>query len=121
MNSEETKITKALATCAGDDCEGCRYYEFHNCYDKLKLDARDRIIRQDEEIKRLREKLTKVLLAVDTVKEMNTMVNIHEQIKQAKIDVLTELKKKTYVNEHCREVVELEKIDAMIAEVRNDE
>lgn len=119
MNNEDIK--KALATCAGDDCEGCRYYEFHNCYDKLKLDARDRIIRQDEEIKRLREKLTKVLLAVDTVKEMNTMVNIHEQIKQAKIDVLTELKKKTYVNEHCREVVELEKIDALIEEAKNDD
>lgn len=119
MNTEDIK--KALAVCAGDDCEGCRYYEFHNCYDKLKLDARDRIIRQEQEIKRLREKLTKVLLAVDTVKEMNAMCNIAAQVKQAKIDVLTELKKKTYVNDYCREVVEVEKIDELIAEVQNAE
>lgn len=118
MNNEDIK--KAFATCAGDSCNNCRYYEFHNCYDKLKLDARACIIRQDEEIKRLREKLTKVLFAVDTVKEMSTMVNIHEQIKQAKINVLNKLKEKTYVNEHCREVVELEKIDALIEEVKND-
>lgn len=117
MNSKD-EIKKSLTVCAGDSCDNCGYYNFHNCYDKLKLDARACIIRQDEEIKRLREKLTKVLLAVDTVKEMNTMVNIHEQIKQAKIDVLTELKKKTYVNEYCREVVELEKIDALIEEVK---
>lgn len=75
MTNEDIK--KALATCAGDSCDNCRYYEFHNCYDKLKLDARDRIIRQDEEIKRLREKLTKVLLAVDTVKVVTSSVETY--------------------------------------------
>lgn len=114
-------IKNALADCADNSCSNCRYYEFPYCYDKLKLDARDRIIRQEQEIKRLREKLTKVLLAVDTVKEMNAMCNIAAQVKQAKIDVLTELKKKTYVNDYCREVVEVEKIDELIAEVQNAE
>lgn len=39
-------------------------------------------------------KLGQVLLSIDTVKEMNAMCNIDEQVKQAKIDVLNELKKK---------------------------
>lgn len=41
--------------------------------------------------------------------------------KQAQIDVLNELKKKTYVNDYCREVVEIEKIDELIAEVEDAE
>ena len=149
MNTEDIK--EALTICASIDCEGCRYHdnELYNCYDKLKRDARELIIRQDKEIKQLREKLTKGLLAVDTVKEMNTMCKIDEQnaeierlkddyarvqelfaqyqmasdkeikaqVKQAKIDVLNELKAKSYVNDYCREVVEVEKIDQMIKEL----
>lgn len=56
MNSEDIK--KALAVCAGDSCEGCRYYEFHNCYDKLKLDARDLIIKREQKIKQLKTECT---------------------------------------------------------------
>lgn len=56
MNSEDIK--KALTTCAGDSCDNCRYYEFHNCYDKLKLDARDLIIKQEQEIKQLKTECT---------------------------------------------------------------
>ena len=156
MNSEDIK--EALTICASIDCEGCRYNdnELYNCYDKLKLDARELIAEQEKEIERLKdedtrltEKLKQVLLAVDTVKEMNTMCNIDKQnaeierlkddyaklqelfaqyqmasdkeikaqIKQAKIDVLTELKAKSYVNDYCREVIEVEKIDQMITEL----
>lgn len=163
MNYDDIK--DALTVCASIDCEGCRYHdnELYNCYDKLKRDARELIIKQENEIKKLKaenarltEKLKRVLLSIDTVKEMNTMCNIDEQnaeierlkaeierlkddyarvqelfaqyqiasdkeiaaqVKQAKIDVLTELKKKTYVNDYCREVVEVEKIDEMIKEL----
>ena len=37
--------------------------------------------------------------------------------RQDTIDVLNKLKKKTYVNNYCREVVEVEKIDEMIKEL----
>jgi cell division protein FtsB len=37
--------------------------------------------------------------------------------RQDTIDVLSELKKKAYVNNYCREVVEVEKIDEMIKEL----
>lgn len=104
MTNEETKLTEALAVCAGDDCEGCRYYEFHNCYDKLKLDARDRIIRQEQEIKRLKTECT---LLDDELRNA----------RQETINVLNELKAKSYVNDYCREVVEVEKIDEIIEEL----
>lgn len=39
---------------------------------------------------RLKEKLKQVLLSIDTVKEMNTMCNIDEQVKQAKIEAVKE-------------------------------
>lgn len=125
-------IKKALKFCAdSNDCDDCPYDVVRSCSDRLKLDARELIAEQEKEIERLKdedtrltEKLKQVLLAVDTVKEMNTMCNIDKQnaeierlkddyaklqelfakyqmasdkeiraqIKQAKIDVLNELK-----------------------------
>ena len=105
--------------------------------------------RLEAENARLTDMLKRVLLAVDTVKEMTAMCNIDEQnaeierlkddyaklqelfaqyqmasdkeikaqVKQAKIDVLNELKAQSYVNDYCREVVEVEKIDEMIEEL----
>lgn len=102
MNTEDIK--KALAVCAGDNCEGCRYYEFHNCYDKLKLDARDLIIKQEKEIKQLKTECT---LLDDELRNA----------RQETINVLNELKAKSYVNDYCREVVEVEKIDELIKEL----
>ena len=48
------KIKKSLTVCAGDSCDNCSYYKFHNCYDRLKLDARELIIEQEKEIARLK-------------------------------------------------------------------
>ena len=48
--------------------------------------------------------------------QMASDKEIRAQIKQAKIDVLNELKKKTYVNDYCREVVEIDKIDELLKE-----
>lgn len=48
----------------------------------------------------------------------NNMKSVLEiEKKQAKIDVLNALKNKSYVNDYCREVVEVEKIDEMIKEL----
>ena len=52
MNKDEIK--KGLTVCAGDSCDNCSYYKFHNCYDRLKLDARELIIEQGKEIARLK-------------------------------------------------------------------
>lgn len=104
MTNEEIK--KALKICGATfPCEGCPYDDnFGKCVVKLKEDARELIIKQEQEIAQLRAenarltaKLGQVLLAVDTVKEMNTMCNVEEQVKQAKIEVLNKLK--DYVNQ----------------------
>ena len=100
MNKDEIK--KALEFCADAfPCEGCVYHDDLMCTDKLKTDARELIIEQEQEIEKLKAenvrlttKLGQVLLSIDTVKEMNAMCNIAAQVKQAKIDVLNELKKK---------------------------
>ena len=100
MNKDEIK--KALEFCANAfPCEGCAYYDDLTCSDTLKTDARELILKQEQEIERLKDenvrlttKLGQVLLSIDTVKEMNAMCNIAAQVKQAKIDVLNELKKK---------------------------
>ena len=100
MNKDDIK--KALEFCADAfPCEGCAYYDDLTCSDTLKTDARELIIKQEQEIEKLKAenvrlttKLGQVLLSIDTVKEMNAMCNIAAQVKQAKIDVLNELKKK---------------------------
>ena len=136
MNKDAIK--KALAYCASDsiaDCKACPYADNgpFACSISMYKDAHTLITEQEKEIERLKdentrltEKLKQVLLAVDTVKEMNIMCKIDEQnaeierlkddyaklqelfaqyqmasdkeiraqIKQAKIDVLYELKEK---------------------------
>lgn len=101
MNRDNIK--KVLALCVDSICDDCPYADTKDCYNQIKLDARDLIIEQENEIAqlkadnaRLATKLGQVLLSIDTVKEMNTMCSIDEQRKQAKIDVLNELKKYSY-------------------------
>lgn len=125
MNKDEIK--KALEFCADAfPCEGCAYYDDLTCSDTLKTDARELIIKQEQEIEKLKAenvrlttKLGQVLLSIDTVKEMNAMCNIAAQVKQAKIDVLNELKKKihnTRLNDDTAEI-----IIEMIEELQNAE
>lgn len=98
MNKDEIK--KALKFCADiNDCDNCPYDVVRSCSDRLKLDARELITEQEKEIERLKdedtrltEKLKQVLLAVDTVKEMNAMCNIDEQRKRAVQDFADKLK-----------------------------
>ena len=88
--------------------------------DNLNRDYRkafERLKAQQREIERLKDDYAK-LQELFAQYQMASDKEIRAQIKQAKIDVLTELKKKTYVNDYCREVVEVEKIDQMIAEVK---
>lgn len=119
MTNEEIK--KGLEICAdGFPCNGCPYDDnFGKCVVRLNEDARKLIIEQENEIAQLKAdnvrlitKLGQVLLSIDTVKEMNVMCNIEAQVKQAKIDVLNELKKK--------KSIAVWDIDEMIAEYENE-
>lgn len=122
MNKDDIK--KALKFCAdSNDCDDCPYDVVRSCSDRLKLDARELIAEQEKEIERLKaenEELTKVVSSkvydlIDNAKEIADAREAWE--KQAKIDVLNELKAKSYVNDYCREVVEVEKIDELLKEL----
>lgn len=124
-------IKKVLAFCVDSICDDCPYADTKDCYNQIKLDARELIIKQENEIEKLKAenirlttKLGQVLLSIDTVKEMNTMCSIDEQVKQAKIDVLNELKDKMFEREYMgvkyKERIFYEsEINEMIAEVQN--
>ena len=116
-------IKKVLALCVDSICDDCPYADTKDCYNQIKLDARELIIKQENEIEKLKAenirlttKLGQVLLSIDTVKEMNTMSTIDEQRKQAKIDVLNELKEKCKFDGHTVAVYKND-IDDMIVEV----
>ena len=124
-------IKKVLALCVDSICDDCPYADTKDCYNQIKLDARELIIKQENEIEKLKAenirlttKLGQVLLSIDTVKEMNTMCSIDEQVKQAKIDVLNELKDKMFEREYMgvkykERIFYGSEINEMIAEVQD--
>ena len=92
--------------------------ELNSALESLKSQCRE-----IGELKAENEELTKVVSSkvydlIDNAKEIADAREAWE--KQAKIDVLNELKAKSYVNDYCREVVELEKIEKLIKEAQND-
>ena len=108
MNKDEIKIDeikRSLECCAAvgseTSCSDCSYC--YRCRDLCK-DALNIITEQEKEIERVKAentqlttRLGQVLLAVDTVKEMNAMCNIDDKIKQA-VKAFAE-KLKDYIND----------------------
>ena len=92
--------------------------DYHNSFERLKAQERE-IMQLKAENARLTGRLGQVLLAVDTVKEMNAMCNIDDHRKQAVQDFAEKIKAKSYVNNYCREVVEIDKIDELLKEYEN--
>ena len=94
MTTEELKraFDICLATNGCTDCPllaleqqngcGCKHNLFVSAIDLATEQEREIAQLKDENI-RLRGKLAQVLLAVDTVKEMNAMCDIDDQRKQA--------------------------------------
>ena len=128
MTTEEIK--RAFDICL--DTHGCTdcpllALEQQNgcdCRHNLFVSAIDLATKQEREIERLKAenarltgRLGQVLLAVDTVKEMNAMCDIDDQRKQAVKEFAEKIKEKSYVNNYCREVVEIDKIDELLKEI----
>lgn len=80
-------------------------------YNEAK-DLRRKLADTEAENKRLSEKLRKILLSIDTVKEINAMCNIDEQRKQAVKEFAERLKKDPRINNYGLEFVALVDIDA---------
>ena len=141
MNTEDIK--KALECCSNPSlnfCKDCPYNnkgEFSCCDGEMCKDALNLITEQEEEIEQLKGDYSK-LQELFAQYQMTSDKEIKAQIKRLKtectllddelrnarqetINVLNELKAKSYVNDYCREVVEVEKIDELIKElIKND-
>lgn len=102
----DKELKKWLKRCGSTDslCVGCPFAAHDLCFDEIKLAALALIKKQEKEINQLKTECT---LLDDELRNA----------RQETINVLNELKAKSYVNDYCREVVEVEKIDEMIAEV----
>ena len=104
MNKDDIK--KAIKCCFDYNCAECPNAKIkgYGCKDKLHADALNLITEQEKDIKQLK---TECALLDDELRIA----------RQNTIDVLNELKDKSYVNDYCREVVEVEKIDELIKEI----
>ena len=104
MTNKELK--KWLKRCGSTDslCAGCPFGAYELCFDEIKLAALALIKKQEKEINQLKTECT---LLDDELRNA----------RQETINVLNKLKEKTYVNDYCREVVEVEKIDELIKEL----
>ena len=92
-------IKKALEICSEDDgCRECPYYDYHHCDKALLKDA--------------------LALITEQVVEQNQKYQ-EQKIKQAKIDVLNELKEKCKFDGHTVAVYKND-IDELIKEVQNE-
>lgn len=92
-------IKKALEICSKDDsCRECPYYDYHHCDKALLKDA--------------------LALINEQVVEQNQKYQ-EQRIKQAKIDMLNELKEKCKFDGHTVAVYKND-IDELIKEVENE-
>lgn len=92
MTNEEIK--KGLEICCDDNynyrCCGCPYNSVRHCNDALENDARELIIKQEQEIERLKDdyaKLQEQFAKYQTASDKEIVA----QVKQAKIDLLKAL------------------------------
>lgn len=121
------EIKKGLECCCNRDfktaCRNCSYLTCPGCNDTLCKDALNLITEQEKEIDALKaenEELTKVVSSkvydlIDNAKEIADAREAWE--KQAKIDVLKELKEKCKFDGHTVAVYKND-IDEMIEELK---
>lgn len=95
MNKDDIKKALEVCTDCYSTCDDCPYDDVGNCGDTLKTDACELIVEQENEIERLKDDYAK--LQEQFVKyQLASGKEILAQVKQAKIDVLNELKKYSY-------------------------
>lgn len=93
MNKDDIK--KALEFCADAfPCEGCAYHDDLMCTDKLKTDALNVIIEQEQEIEKWKNDYAK-LQEQFAQYQMASDKEIAAQVKQAKIELLKEYENDT--------------------------
>ena len=118
------EIKKSLECCFETACRNCSYLGSPRCNDTICKDALNLITEQEQEIEKLKAEFkqleTNAEILARGVRDLNhENYELTEKIKQAKIDVLNELKKKihnTRLNDDTAEI-----IIEMIEELQNAE
>lgn len=95
------EIKKALEFCAKDHyyfCGGCSYDDVRNCNDKLKTDALNLIIEQEQEIDKLKAEFkqleTNAEILARGVRDLNDEnYELTEKIKQSQIEEIAKCDK----------------------------
>ena len=105
MESEKVKeIKKALEDNANyEHYDKLGYIDGYKCKTIAYADILTLINELEAENKRLYARIGQILLDIDTVKEMNAMCNIVEQIKQAVKDFAERLRKRIADTMYSRE------------------
>lgn len=85
MTKEDIKKALEICTSSYGTCDACPYDDVRNCSDTLKNDARELIVEQEKSIQ------DQILFLAQQNQEYR-----EQQVKQAKIDVLNEVKKHLY-------------------------
>lgn len=124
MNKDAIK--KALEYCAGDSIDDCKACPYANngpfaCSISMYKDACALITEQEKEIERLKDDYAK-LQELFAQYQMASDKEIRAQIKQAKIDVLYELKEKrttVFIDiDKVDEAVFIDDIDELLKEYK---
>lgn len=98
--------TLTMSQWGGSPAELELYRKLAECEDKI------------EQLEAINEKYLDSIESVQAGRCRLRCELTEQAVKQAKIDVLTECKEKSYVNNYCREVVRVDNIDKMIEELK---
>nr|DAN13738.1 MAG TPA: SECRETED 45 KDA PROTEIN CYCLE, PEPTIDOGLYCAN, CHAP, CELL [Caudoviricetes sp.] len=121
------EIKKGLEFCKADWCVMCPYCNCIGCEGFLKQDALTLITKQEQEIEQLKTELkqlkTNAEILARGVRDLNhENYKLTEKLKQAKIDVLNELREKYSmsgsVGSGWATIVLADNIDEMIEELK---
>lgn len=128
MTKEDIKDALQACSAINSPCVNCPYKDVENCYDTLNNDARELITEQEKEIERLRTTLgqcnTELNSALESLKsQCREIGELKAGTKQAKIDVLNELKvRHDYAIKNMGYPWDIsQQIDELIKEVENEQ
>lgn len=128
MTKEDIKDALQACSAINSPCVNCPYKDVENCYDTLNNDARELITEQEKEIERLRTTLgqcnTELNSALESLKsQCREIGELKAKIKQAQIDILTELRERITKDRVANDTVVINvnyEIKELIKEVQDE-
>ena len=120
MTKDEIKKALEICTDIYAPCNGCPYETCTSCDSTLHTDAIKLIIEQEKEIEKLKADIDRQIDAINDAENLadHLKYDLDKVRKQAKIDVLNELKTHSYFDDYYIDsYVFVSDIDELIEEV----